>query len=368
MRCAHTLLLIFGLLIAQRIHAQTSTPATQDEASASLLRLERASHLQSVCVLLNANGQYHLERHTTQKVRVFEGSITSNELRDIIRIVSDDQLYDLEQKQIPDLMMKADDEHLVLDIHRPGAWQQLLFPDSASREPFRETVGPLVQWLDRVNKRKMHELSEEAGRNNCLPPSKAEFAQRRPVVPSTTQPKESASNAPAPAPAISPVQETYTLQMYDNRLEGYRMEASCLLVSNSGKYHLVKQSRTYNKDIDTVVLDGTIAPPEQVALRAILDAPEMVNAPEDKEKGEVIMTGGSYLTDLSIPRGAKTQKVPAWRAYRIINHTMTRSVDEHGTMLLAPLRQWIQATINEKNAVPTANPPNPRCLPNGQPF
>ena len=144
MRCAQTVLLIFGLLIAQRAHAQTSIPATQGEASVYLLRIERESHLQSVCVLLKADGQYHLERHTTQKVRVLEGSIDANELRDVIRIVSDDRLYDLEQKQIPDLMMKADDDHLVLDIHRPGAWQQLFFPDSASREPFHETVGALV--------------------------------------------------------------------------------------------------------------------------------------------------------------------------------------------------------------------------------
>jgi hypothetical protein len=159
----------------------------------------------------------------------------------------------------------------------------------------------------------------------------------------------------------------YTLQMYDNRLEGYRMEASCLLVSNSGKYHLVKQSKT-NNNMNTVVLDGTILPPELASLRAILDAPEIVNAPENIVKGEVMMTGGSYLTDLSIPRGAKTQKVTAWRGYRIINHAMTQSVEEHGTNLLKPLREWIKATINEKNAVPTANPPNPRCLPSGQPF
>ena len=364
MRCAQTVLLIFGLLIAQRAHAQTSIPATQGEASVYLLRIERESHLQSVCVLLKADGQYHLERHTTQKVRVLEGSIDANELRDVIRIVSDDRLYDLEQKQIPDLMMKADDDHLVLDIHRPGAWQQLFFPDSASREPFHETVGALVQWLDTANKRKMHELSEEAGRNNCLPPSKAEFAQRRPVAPQATPPGQAA----VAATPTSPSQGDYLFRMQDTRLVDSRTDSRCLLVSVSGNYHLVTQSKTYNKGMRNVVLDGKLSSTDLDTLRGILDAPELASEPEQKKAIEVILTRDSYITHLVIRRRERTQMVVAWKSYRMINQTMSRSIDEHGTKLLAPLRQWIQATINEKNAVPDANPPNPRCLPSGQPF
>jgi len=74
------------------------------------LRLERARYLQSVCVLMNAEGQYHLERHTPQKVRVFEGSLRADELRGVVHILSGDLLFKLEQKQVPDLMLKADDE------------------------------------------------------------------------------------------------------------------------------------------------------------------------------------------------------------------------------------------------------------------
>jgi hypothetical protein len=64
-----------------------------------LLRLERARYFQSVCVLLRGNGQYHLERHNPQKIRIFEGSLQDGELRNIVHIVSGDRLFNLEENK-----------------------------------------------------------------------------------------------------------------------------------------------------------------------------------------------------------------------------------------------------------------------------
>jgi hypothetical protein len=351
-------LLVAALFVTSWAWAQTNTPATETTAPFYLLRLERAQYLQSVCLLLDANGQYHLERHNPQKVRVFEGTLNADELRDIIRIVSRDQLFRLEQKQIPDLMLKSDSDQVMLEIHRPGSWQELFFSDSASREPFRDAMDPLLKWLDAVNKRKVRELSEEAGRNNCLPPSKPEFARRN-----NGQPQQSVADAPTPANV--PPQPAYTLQMFDNRMVNYQTQVTCLLISTSGAYHLVKQSKSYSRGMSSAVLDGTLAPPEMASLRTLLDTPDLVNEPEEKQEVEVIFTGDSYFTRLAIPRAGKVQKIAAWKSYRIINHTMTRSVEDHGTRLLAPLREWLKININEKSAIPTATPPNPRCSPGG---
>jgi hypothetical protein len=206
----------------------------------------------------------------------------------------------------------------------------------------------------------MHELSEEAGRNNCLPPSKPEFAQRKEV-----QSQQSVTNTPSTAEA-PPQPPTYVLQMTDSRMVNYQTQVSCLLVGTSGSYHLVKQSKSYNKGLSSVVLDGTLSPPELASLRALLDAPDLVNQPDDKQDRELVFTGlaeDNYLTHLAIPRDGGTQKLAAWKSYRIINHTLSRSVEDHGTKFVAPLREWLKATINEKRAVPTATPPNARCIP-----
>ena len=354
-------LLILGLCISQLGQAQGGPQAT-DGAVSYLLRLERVHYLQSVCVLLSGNGQYHLERHSPQKIRVFEGSLQADELRNIVHIVSGDRLFNLEQKQIPDLMLKADNDQVMLEIHRPGSWQQLFFFDSASREPFRDAMDPLLEWLGIMNKRKMHELSEEAGRNNCLPPSKPEFAQRKEV-----QSQQSVTNAPPTAKA-PPQPPTYVLQMTDSRMVNYQTQVSCLLVDTSGTYHLVKQSKSYNKGLSSMVLDGTLGPPELESLRMLLDAPDLVNQPDEKQDPELVFTGltsDNYLTRLAIPRDGGIQKLAAWKSYRIINHTLSRSVEDHGTKLVAPLREWLKANVNEKRAVPTTAPPNARCIPGG---
>lgn len=355
MRSVLGVLLLFGIFGTPWARAQTSTHDTESAASIYLLRLERASYLQSVCVLLNRNGQYHLERHTPEKVRVFEGNLDAEELRDIIRILSGDRLFNLEQKGIPDMMLKSDNDQVMLEIHRPGFWQELSFPDSASREPFRDAMDPLLKWFDTLNKRKKHQLSEEAGRNNCLPPSKPQFAKRS---------NGQAEPVPGvPPPTNVPPPPTYTLQMFDNRMVNYAAQATCLLVSTTGTYHLVKQSKRYSRGMNSAVLDGTLNAAELASLRALLDAPDLVNQPAEKQEHELIFTGDSYFTRLAIPRGVTVQKIAAWKSYRIINNTLSRDVEDHGTKLLAPLHEWLKANINENNAIGVPTPSNPRCNP-----
>lgn len=201
-------------------------------------------------------------------------------------------------------MLKADNDQVILEIHRPGSWQQLFFPDSASREPFRDAIDPLLKCLDAVNKRKVPELSEEVGRNNCLPSNKLEVSQRR------ADPPEQPVTSPLPAANVPPArQETYALQMFDNRVVNYRTEAACLLVSLSGAYHLVKQSKSYDKGLTSAVLDGALTPIGLASLRAVLDTPDLMNPPEENLGHEVILTSDSYFTRLAIPRGEKVQKL-----------------------------------------------------------
>jgi hypothetical protein len=361
MRCKKTVGLALGLCVTMLAEAQNSQSSAP--APSYLLRMERAGYLQSVCVLLNADGRYHLERHQPRKVRVFEGILDSSELRDIVRVVSGDPLFRLEQKDIPDLMLKSDEDRVLLEIHRPGSWQQLSFPDSASREPFRDAMVPLLKWLESVNKRKVPEISEEAGRNNCLPPSKSEFAVRTPPAPPTARTNPPAHKAPSAPDVPQPSRETYMLQMFESRLINYQPEVTCLVVSASGSYHLVRQTKIQNKGLSNTVLDGTLSAPQLASLRAIIDAPELVNRPEEKQQGELIMVSDSSSTNLTIPRNGKTQKISTWKSYRIINQVLSRSVEDHGTKDLVPFHDWLRANIDVNAAVPTTTPANPRCDP-----
>jgi hypothetical protein len=98
---------------AGNLWAQAPASSQAKTEAAYLLRLERVRDRQGVCVLLRGDGQYHLERHTPEKVRVFEGHLDSDETRQLVHIASGDQLYRLEQKQITDPMLRSDDDRVI---------------------------------------------------------------------------------------------------------------------------------------------------------------------------------------------------------------------------------------------------------------
>jgi len=142
-----------------------------------------------------------------------------------------------------------------------------------------------------------------------------------------------------------------------------RAEATCLIVFNTGAYHLVKQSKDFRGGMSNAVLDGALQPPDLASLRAILDAPALLKQPGDQQKVEAFFTRDGYFTRLAIPRGGTVQKIQAWKAYVLIRNSMSPSIEDHGTKLLSPLREWLKARIEQKSAVPSASPSNPRCSP-----
>ncbi len=344
--------------------------------AACLLRLERVRNRQGVCVLLRGNGQYHLEHHTAEKVRVFEGNLDSDETIQLVRIVSADQLYRLGRKQITDPMLKVDDDEVILAVLRPQEiWQQLFLPDSQSRDPYRESLVPLLNWLDRLQKRKGRELSEEEGRNNCRPFVNLQFTPRPAKKGEPRTNIASVATAPiggttpsvtAPGPqGVVAGGKAYVLRMFDSAFVKGTIEMSCTLVTPSGAYHFVKQSRDYgSQKVRSQVLNGTFDETQIAALRQLLDAPELRNPPPGPRPSELAipLTPGPTQTFVSFPREGTIQTFEAWQSLQVVAGMSTQTIHEHGMKALLPLRQWLKVHLDESKTVPTVNPPNARCM------
>ncbi len=361
---------------AGSLWAQAPASSQAKTEAAYLLRLERVRNRQGVCVLLRGDGQYHLERHTPDKVRVFEGTLDADETRQLVHIVSGDQLYRLEQKQITDPMLRSDDDQVILAVLRPrDNWQELLFPDPPSREPYRESLVPLLDWLERMQKRKGRELSEEEGRNNCRPFVNLEFAPRpakkgesrtNNATAATALIAGSTPSVTAPGPQGSVAAEkAYVLRMFDSAFVKGTIEMSCTLVTPSGAYHFVKQSRDVGSSkVHSLVLDGTLNETQIASLRQLLDAPELRSPPSGPRPSELVLplTGGPAHTAISFPRDGTIQAFEAWQSLQVVSGRSTQTVQEHGMKALLPLRQWLKVNLDESRAVATANPPNAKCL------
>ena len=96
--------------------------------------------------------------------------------------------------------------------------------------------------------------------------------------------------------------KAYVLRMFDSVFVKGTIEMSCTLVTPSGAYHLVKQSRDYgSQKVRSQVLNGTFDETQVAALRQLLDAPELRNPPSGPRPSELAipLTPGPTQTFVS---------------------------------------------------------------------
>jgi hypothetical protein len=138
------------------------------------LQLDRYENGQFACVLVQKDGRYHLELRLSQKLGFYEGSLPPHDLQNLTRMLSSEKLVHLMQNDIRSPFSETGRDILRLAIFRPGsAEQELYFPSPGFA--FTDKVRPLLQWFDRLQKRRAHKLSEDEGRNNCAIPGEKEI-------------------------------------------------------------------------------------------------------------------------------------------------------------------------------------------------
>src|SRR5690348_15005113 len=151
-----------------------------------LLRLEHSSFESHSCALLQSTGAFHLEVDHDEQVKVFEGSVEPNQLLEIQRNLNSDPLVTLSQQKIEEPLIRTRHDELQITVFREDHWQDLLFRSSDSQQPFEQSLQPLVHWLDNLHKLPHRELSEDEGKNNCLPPKAIVLKKRETATSSTS--------------------------------------------------------------------------------------------------------------------------------------------------------------------------------------
>lgn len=323
------------------------------------MRMERLQIGQDSCVLVRGDGQYHLELLSAGKTAFLEGILSSDNLRDLVRILSQDRLFQLQQKDIHSPLLETGKDGLMLSVLRPNySWQSLIFPSAESRYPFRDTLDPLLQWFDRIEKEKGRKLSEEEGRNSCQVPGEIRLKQR----PAKKAPDAvTGQGVPGEQPPSPP---TYLFRLFTSQMDNGRVENTCLIVFASGTYHGVRQSENIrSKEMKTAVLDGNFPEDDLHAVHAIIDNEELQKYASSLTTDRFI--GDFTLTRLTIPRNGKTQQITAWKFSNTAGWSGARMMgaNERGTKTLKPLMDWLKARLPQSKEVNSSDPPNPKCLP-----
>lgn len=208
-------------------------PASSAAPQSYLMRMERLRRAQDSCILVRGDGQYHSEVVTPGKVSIVEGTLSPENLRDLIRLLSKDRLFQLQQKDIHTPLVESDMDQLILGVLRPiYVWQSLSFPTAESRYPFRETLDPLLDWLEQAQKQKGRKLSEEQGRNSCLVPGELRLKQRPAKKSAEEETSGSSPRARSSTDERAQSSNPYVLRLFTMQMEGgeigENLPSSCL--------------------------------------------------------------------------------------------------------------------------------------------
>jgi len=300
-------------MIVVTLTTALASAQTPSELAPYLLRLEHGDAYSSSCVLLQKSGAYHLELEDTEKTRVFEGSMNPDELQQLVTKLRT-FLAAVSQGQIEEPLI-AHHELLKLDVPRSGRWAEVTFLSAESQEPYRQSLEPLIQWLNDLHKLPHKELTEDAGKNNCLVPTKIVLRNRSgdarfdaeapiarppsPTVPSQTPPAQAAR--PQPPPAL--------LRVLQMAMKSGVAEQRCVLVTGDGAYRTEQRWQKEGTKKAGIKIDGGVmTPPEISELQQILADPALAKIHHHETSRAVLPMSGEML-ELEISRPSGVQDV-----------------------------------------------------------
>lgn len=305
---------ILAILLITLTTAFASAQTTTDLAP-YLLRLEHSDAYASSCVLLQKSGAYHLELEDVENTKVFEGSLKPDELQQLLTKLTT-FLDAVSQERIEEPLI-VHHELLKLDIVRNNRWAEVRFLSAESQQPYRQSLEPLIHWLNDLHKLPHKELTENAGKNNCLVPTKIVLKRRSdespvvagaPKVPAAPPPATPSQRPPVGQPA-RPQSPTAILRVLQMSMKSDVAEQRCALVVTNGAYRTeLRLQKKGNNRVETKIDGGQLTPQELTELQQILDARALAEIHHRKTSSLVLPMSGEML-EVEINRPAEPQDI-----------------------------------------------------------
>jgi hypothetical protein len=297
--------------------ATLAAPQVERRPSLYILRISHVTFGDSSCALLQEDGTFHLELARGEDTKVFEGTTSRDDVIKVQQWLADSRLTALSQEQIEEPIVRGRIEKLQLTIFRRDHWQDLYFQSDESEEPFKQSLDPLVRWLDGLHKLPHKEFSEDEGKQNCLPPRKIELTKRDPNPPppqsnaSTDWAIKSILKTPALAPPVptSPVPVRPLLRVYSLVRTTNDARQSCMLVADNGRYRFENHYQKTGRAVSSEITAGKLNTEELAQLRVILDNSALAKIAHREPRGSAPVPMLGDMLNLSITRAQGEQNI-----------------------------------------------------------
>jgi hypothetical protein len=143
-----------------------------------LVRVQRKTPRNAICVLLRQDGQFHMETTSRDRTKVLEGSLRSSELLKVHRMLDSGGIARLSQeKPIPTETTRVS-QIVQISIFRTDHWQNLVFMDEIGSQSVPRSLGPLLNWIGSLETHPHRQLKEDESKNNCQSPKEIELQER----------------------------------------------------------------------------------------------------------------------------------------------------------------------------------------------
>jgi len=329
-------------------------------------------------MLIRNDGQYHLERLAPGmgQSRIYEGTLPESAMSDLQKILNTDDMRSLTQAKIHMALVGEDRDQLLVAIDRDGSWQSLHFTSGASRKPFKNTIDPLVKWLDRY--KQQNNALANATTTRCIPPAD-----------STTTTTATAAEAQATKSLQQSAKNPYTLRIVTDHFETSSNDSAgivkgmvesgtdvkvtrvCMVIYDSGRYRMEKSKQMYNAPLQSQIYLDSLSDGQIKNLRSLLDAPEISKLQHSTSNG----VGGARegeTVNMAVPRASTTQVLSFASLFGVrtqqagMKDNLSTGVDEELNNI-KPLRKWLKSNVEDKKVPQAKDAASTSCIPSQQP-
>jgi hypothetical protein len=322
-------------LVAWILFFGSSGALAQTGANQALLRMERVQRGEAVCVLVQDNGSYRLEKMFRAKTEIYTGTLDAPRTEQLGTLLANERLQKLSQEEIHQPLITDTIDNIQLAIWRKRGWQELSFFAPESRKPHKETIDALLHWFHDLQKQHPGATQVEDPPTRCMPPSTNHLIQR--VVTPDTLKSEPVAGDQAP----------YLFRLRSSHY--YReAESTCTIVFADGSFHWESSHQAYGGKREDSVADGQLLPQAVDELRKILNSSDLQRGPTNPGLEKVPPFREGTFTVLSIPRENQVQNLFLSTAFNTLGNPKEvgglsnmgyRVADEE---LLEPLRKWMK--------------------------
>jgi hypothetical protein len=344
-----------------------------------LMRMERQTREENVCMLVQQNGHYYLERIITGRPRVFEGTLDSSAVSELQPLLNSDQLTNLKQAQIETSLASEDMDQVLIAIERPYGWQSLNFPSGKSRKPYKAVMDPLVRWLDR-NKQQQNPIVGVAT-SRCMPSqaSQAGAAEAKPnsanpyllrIVVDHYEPSQIGPSGGTDSRSRGGGAGSMNSQTGINSTADLKISRMCAIVYESGRYRLEKSIQQFGSPVQSEIYRDTLDKAQLDDLRKLLDNPKLSALPNSAAPA-VFAKEGELIT-MAVPR-EKTVQALSFASFFGARTAEAGMKDNTSTAVSAnvelthPIRKWVKQNVEGHKTQQLKDVPSTVCIPSTQP-